>query len=43
MSVNQETGTIGSQAMVVQTGMIVAGDPIVMETVGVKQIFPMKK
>jgi hypothetical protein len=43
MSVNQKTGTIGSQAMVVQTGMIVAGDPIVMETVGVKQIFPMKK
>jgi hypothetical protein len=43
MSVNQETGTIGSQAMVVQAGMIVAGDPIVMETVGVKQIFPMKK
>jgi hypothetical protein len=43
MSVNQETGTIGSQAIIVQAGMIVAGDPIVMETVGVKQIFPMKK
>jgi uncharacterized membrane-anchored protein YhcB (DUF1043 family) len=41
-SVNPETGTKGSQAIIAQAGMIVAGEPIVMETVGVKQIFPMK-